>query len=352
MKKREERLQTEINAHMAKVKQSINFGMPFAVDEYCCLICNAYFSKDIVEEDFEIIRDIIKYLTMVGSLKNVSVLQKILADTDNLKKNMKDVSLQTEFHPVMPDELKNKLRSLHKNKPNKYSRVHTLKGSEYDNFYAKYARDLDSNWMRNIQRFTSLKLKKSSKMLDIGCGFGLFSQIATVNDHDVISIDMPNASPILKEAAKILKIKKYDFEVKKKSPFLKFEHKFDVVTALQIFFNGHCTKDLWDVDDWKYFLMDLHDNILNDGGSVVLGFNMEHNNLKPIEIDGEVVALGKKSLEVFFEPFFIKLPNMPASANKVTAILTKDSIKKACETNIFLKRSFTINTSKTGKYGS
>jgi len=352
MEKREDRIISEINTHMAKVKMAERFGLPFALDEYCCLICNAYFNKKIVEGDLNFIQDIIQFFRTIGSLKNLSVLEKILADTDNLKKNMKDLHLHNDFHPVMPDELKNKLRSLHKNKPTKDSFVHTIKGEESENFYAKYARDLDTNWTRNIQRFTSLNLKKSAKILDIGCGFGFFSQIATVNGHEVDSIDMPNASPILKEAAKILKIKKHEFTVKKKTPLLKFKHKFDVVTAFQISFNGHCSKDLWDVDDWKYFLMDVHDNILNDKGSIVLAFNMEHTNQKLFVVDGEVVALGKKSLEVFFDPFFINLPNMPPTANKVTACLTKDAIKMACESKIFKKRSFSINASKVGKYGA
>jgi len=43
MKNRDARTITEIQSHMAKAKSSVNVGMPFAADEYCCLVCNALF---------------------------------------------------------------------------------------------------------------------------------------------------------------------------------------------------------------------------------------------------------------------------------------------------------------------
>ena len=163
----------------------------------------------------------------MGSLNNVSVLKEILKSTNNLKKNIDNLHLKKDFQPILSDDLKNKLRNLHNVKKTKASRLH---GD--DDFYAKYARDLDTNFARNVERFNGLiqwKLKKNSRILDIGCGFGLFSHIATFNGHKVDSIDMPNASPILKEAAKVLKVKKHEFTVKKNTPLLKFKNKFDLV---------------------------------------------------------------------------------------------------------------------------
>ena len=337
MKNRDDRTVIEINSHMAKAKSAVNIGMFFAIDEYCCLICNAYFRKNIYQSDLQVIQDLTKWFWLIGSLNNVLVLKSILVDTNNLKKNIDNLHLKKDFQPVLSDDLKNKLRNLHNIKNTKASRLH---GD--DNFYAKYARDLDTNFARNVERFNGLKLKKPSRILDIGCGFGLFSHIATFNGHKVDSIDMPNASPILKEAAKLLKVKKHEFTVKKNTPLLKFKNKFDAVTAFQIFFNGHTTDELWDVAEWKYFLMDLHDNVLNDNGFVTLVFNGEHKNLKPILIDGEQVFLGKKSLEEFFKPFFIMLPNMAKLDNKMIAVLTKKNIKEACQSNIFTKRSFSL----------
>ena len=105
------------------------------------------------------------------------------------------------------------------------------------------------------------------------------------------------------------------------------------------------------VEDWKYFLLDLHDNILNDNGIVHLVFNAEHNNLKPIMVDGEHLVLGKKSVEEFFKPFFVMIAGIARMENKMYAILTKKNIKDACKTNLFKKRSFSIQAS-VSKYGS
>ena len=350
MKNREDRIANEISCHMAKAKASINVGACFAADEYCCLICNAYFRKKIFESDLQVIEDLTKFFGLIGSLDNKLTLVKILETTNNLKNNIDNLYLKNDFHPILPDELKNKLRSLHKNKPTNASRVHDMEGEEYDNFYAKYARDLDTNWMRNVQRFSELKLNKPSRILDIGCGFGLLSHIARFNGHKVDSIDTPNASPILKEAAKLLNVTKHEFTVKKNTPLLKFKYKFDVVSASQIFFNGHTTKDLWDVEEWKYFLIDIHDNILNDNGSVNLAFNAEHKNLQPIIVNGETVPLGKKSLEEFFKPFLIASKTMARTNQQMIAVLTKRNIKEACGSDLFKKRSYSIEAT-VSKYG-
>jgi 2-polyprenyl-3-methyl-5-hydroxy-6-metoxy-1,4-benzoquinol methylase len=342
MKNRDERTAGEINSHMAIVKNSALCGAVFAQEEYSCFICNVYFRRKIFQSDLPVIEDIIKFQKSSANFGNVLALENFLQATNKLTKNLDQTRLDHDFRQSVSDDLKNKLRSLYKTKPTKDSRVHNIEGEYFDDFYAKYARDLDANWIRNIQRFTELKLKKPSRILDIGPGFGLFSHIARFNGHTVESIDMPNASPILKEATKILKIKVHEFTVTKNTPLLKFKKKFDIVHASQIFFNNHATPDLWDVDEWKYFLLDLHDNVLNDGGFVHLLFNGEHRKLKPIMVDGEQVFLGKKSLEEFFKPFFVMIHGMARLENKMLATLTKKNINDICNTNIFKKRSYTL----------
>ena len=350
MGNRENQFVIEINSHMAKAKSAVNAGAPFMADEYSCLICNTYFRNRIYESDLQVIEDLIQFFDWVGSTKNSSILVEILKSTDNLKKITENFCLETNLHQVLSDDLKSKLRNLYKTKRNKDSRVHNIKGEYFDDFFAKFSRDLDLNWSRIAQRFYLLKLKKPSRILDIGCRFGMFSHIATFNGHIVDSIDPPNAPPICKAATKLLKIKKYDFEIKKNKPLLKLKHKYDVVTAFQIFFNGHTTKNLWDVDEWKFFLLDLHDNILNDDGFVNLVFNADHKNLEPIMVDGERIFLGKKSVEKFFQPFFARVQGMPRSKNKMVAILSKKNIKDACQTNHFKKHSYSLSLEQ-GKYG-
>ena len=124
---------------------------------------------------------------------------------------------------------------------------------------------------------------------------------------------------------------------------MKFKKKFDVVHASQIFFNGHASKNLWDLDDWKYFLLDLHDNILNDDGFVCLLFNREHINLKPIIVDGEELFLGNKPVQDFFKPFFSTIHGLARLENKMLSILTKKNINDACRSTIFKKRSYSLD---------
>ena len=61
MKKRDNRTSSEINIHMGKAKTGVNITAPFMVDEYCCIICNAYFRKKIYESDLQVIEDLIQF---------------------------------------------------------------------------------------------------------------------------------------------------------------------------------------------------------------------------------------------------------------------------------------------------
>ena len=45
MKNRDKRTAEEIETHMARVSTVRNTSAPFMMDEYACLICNAYFIK-------------------------------------------------------------------------------------------------------------------------------------------------------------------------------------------------------------------------------------------------------------------------------------------------------------------
>lgn len=354
MDNRDDRTTEEIQAHMARASSAFNTSSPFMMDEYACLICNVYFRNRIFESDLQVIEDLIGFFIAAASRDNEMTLRKILHTTNNLTKDIHDLHLENNFYQVISDDLKVKLRNTLETKLSKDAFLHNMPGEQSRDFYAKYARDLDGNWMRNAYRFNALKLNKPSRILDLGCGFGIFSHIASFNGHIVDSLDIPNASPILKAATKILKVNKYECTIKRNIPLLKFKNKFDHVVAHQIVFNGHASKELWGVDEWKFFLQDLHDNVLNDDGIVNLVFNGEHEYGKPIMIDGKQIFLGKESLEEFFKPFFsggqTSDLKMSRHSNKQTAILTKKNIEQACKTNIFLKRKYSLKSVQS-KYG-
>ena len=52
----------------------------------------------------------------------------------------------------------------------------------------------------------------------------------------------------------------------------------------------------------------------------------------------------------FFKPFFVLISGIARMENRMHAVLTKKNIKDACQTDLFKKRSFTIEAS-VSKYG-
>lgn len=71
-----------------------------------------------------------------------------------------------------------------------------------------------------------------------------------------------------------LGIKRYG---KKIDSFKKIDvaKKFDLITAYLICFNNHKKSDLWHIREWDFFLNDLFDNNLLQGGKIYLSFNLE-----------------------------------------------------------------------------
>ena len=85
MKNREDRIANEITSHMAKAKASVNIGACFAADEYCCLICNAYFGKKIFESDLQVIEDLIQFFGLQKGLYRSSCEHRRLFLLDHLR---------------------------------------------------------------------------------------------------------------------------------------------------------------------------------------------------------------------------------------------------------------------------
>jgi hypothetical protein len=49
---------------------------------------------------------------------------------------------------------------------------------------------------------------------------------------------------------------------------IQLQGSYDLVTAYRVVFD----KD-WTEGEWRFFLRDIHNSLLNEGGSIVLGFN-------------------------------------------------------------------------------
>ncbi|MDB2682723.1 class I SAM-dependent methyltransferase [Alphaproteobacteria bacterium] len=146
-------------------------------------------------------------------------------------------------------------------------------------------------WMRlNVRRALTLGLHrmKRSSVLDIGSGFGYFPYVARFYNHEVIGLDLPG-DELFKRVSEFLELDIRDVVIQPQSPLPDFKAKFDLVTAFQICFNGHKSDGLWGVDEWRFFLEDLYQNHMNEGGRVYLEFNYEpaHEGW----VSGEIKAL-------------------------------------------------------------
>jgi hypothetical protein len=274
----------EIERYFNKCKIAFEAEMFFYAEEYACLICNYYFRRATYFYEYNFMGIIANIFKGLGNIKNAQILEDFTNANNNVTKIAGIKGLFPEIEPIMPRIIREKIMRI--------------------NLDHKYFRDFEQNYIRlaRIAKFTlgKTKLTKNKKIraLDLGASFGALSFIYQKNDVLVNAIDIENTEIEFKEAAEILGIKIDRFTIKKKTPLLKFPNKFNIITANQICFNGHKTKDLWDVDDWIFFLNDLNKNHLEKDGIVLLVFNYEN-----IKNGDQIVQLGKKTLEDFFFPF-------------------------------------------------
>lgn len=141
--------------------------------------------------------------------------------------------------------------------------------------------------LENLGRVFELKLhrKNNLSVLDIGAGYGYFPLICKYFGHAAECTDL-DTTEIYNEVIDKLELKRHIKRIEKYTDF-NIEGKFDVITAFMICFNNHKQPDLWHIDEWDYFINDLHTNNLNPGGEIFLSFNIEKET-EPI--DKELLA--------------------------------------------------------------
>jgi SAM-dependent methyltransferase len=141
--------------------------------------------------------------------------------------------------------------------------------------YAKYFKKrtwIRSKMMRALE--TGIDKAPPGAILDLGCGPGYFLYICKYFGHQVHGIDLPDDA-FFNDMMQFLGIARTDLEILPRRGLPALGTRFDLITAHQICFNGHASSDLWDVDEWDFFLTDLRNNHLKPGGSIALEFNEE-----------------------------------------------------------------------------
>ncbi len=299
---REKSIDLETRHYANKSIKAYTAELFFCADEYACYVCNTYLSKTVFNSDKDILGQFIIVFKGVGSNRNAETLESLLLKLEQSETagNLSNGNrrLFKTMQPLITENTRIKIRSLY---------------NKYDN---KYCRNFDQNFDRVVSDFRMSSPFKGAKILDIGTGFGFFSYVCQRNGHIVDAIDIKNVPEEYNKSTEILKINKREFTIEKYTPITRFAYKFDLVNCTQICFNGHNTDDLWDVDEWMYFLNDLKDNFLTDDGCVRLGFNYDN-----WVVDGKHTALGRETVDKFFKSYLLN-----DDADWLIAKLTKRDI--------------------------
>ncbi|MEX2127606.1 MAG: methyltransferase domain-containing protein [Xanthobacteraceae bacterium] len=148
---------------------------------------------------------------------------------------------------------------------------------------AKYAKQDD--WIRynaNICRVLNLIDAPKQRILDVGCGGGLFLRCARHFGHDGFGIDVEN--PLLAEIAAIYGVDRRVAPVRKFTP-LEVDGLFDVITCVATQFDRRKHSEgaefwdsegaeFWGCAEWRFFFEDL-DTRMPPTGRVYLRINKE-----------------------------------------------------------------------------
>src|SRR5881296_3580733 len=139
---------------------------------------------------------------------------------------------------------------------------------------AKYA-DVDQ-WLRvNRERVQDLKLHRSppQRVLDLGCGGGFFLFILKRFGHSVVGLDVGHID-LYTELVELFDVPRVLWKINAFEPLPDLGQKFDWITAFSVNFNLCYPKErLWGPAEWDFFLLDLQQRHLAQGGRMFFGLN-------------------------------------------------------------------------------
>ena len=183
--------------------------------------------------------------------------------------------------------------------------LNTIDIPKFNEVRDKYIDDMHKNIIKYLDpvimvRIALMQYKRlgkvaSGNILDIGAGAGWFLKVCKHYGHKAIGIDMTDIEGYT-ALNEFLGIDKRVYEVK---PFVKlpdFGMKFNFITLFAVTF-----ADNWKADEWAFFLKDLYDNQLGDGGMIIITLHRNFckedvlNEIKKYqcEIRGNLVKIWK-----------------------------------------------------------
>lgn len=135
--------------------------------------------------------------------------------------------------------------------------------------------DLRTRMALNLGHVYTLGLHQSApqNILDLGAGCSYFPYICRAFGHNTLAVDME--VPMFRDVTELLNVPWREWRIEAYPPSPDFGKRFDLVTALLIYFNNPHQPDVWDVDEWRYFLTDLAQHQLAPGGRIYLYLNQD-----------------------------------------------------------------------------
>ncbi|MEM8785482.1 MAG: hypothetical protein AAGF19_06480 [Pseudomonadota bacterium] len=118
-----------------------------------------------------------------------------------------------------------------------------------------------------------LQACNNKQILDLGTGFGYFPYVCEFFGHGAMATDLPGVT-LYDEVTEFLGIKKRHHTVLPFEPLPQFPTRFDMVTGFLVAFNRPNTDDEWGAKEWAFFIEDVFDNQLKDGGMLALELNV------------------------------------------------------------------------------
>ncbi|MGN8198972.1 hypothetical protein ACS8Y6_09845 [Salinisphaera sp. RV14] len=128
--------------------------------------------------------------------------------------------------------------------------------------------------VENIKRALRLGLHqhRGRRILDIGTGFGYFPYICEFMEHQSAALDIPDHR-LYDRVIDALKINRTHHKVNPFEPLPAPERPYDYVTAYQLAFNRPGTDEHWGAAEWAFFVEDVLNNQLKDGGRLHMELN-------------------------------------------------------------------------------
>lgn len=131
------------------------------------------------------------------------------------------------------------------------------------------------SWVvENIKRALRLGLHecRGRRILDIGTGFGYFPYICEFMEHQASALDIPDHR-LYDRVIDTLNVDRITHTVNPFEPLPPNNRRYDYVTAYQIAFNRPGRKNIWGPEEWRFFIEDILNNQLTDGGQLHLELN-------------------------------------------------------------------------------